>query len=59
MVTVSTSTPQKGNKGATTSRTTVEVTELDKNANIPASTFEIPAGYKETEMVPTQENGGR
>jgi len=58
MVTVSTSTPQKGNKGATTSRTTVEVTELDKNANIPASTFEIPAGYKETEMaVPSQEDG--
>ncbi len=54
-VTVSTSTPQKGNKGATTSRTTVEVTELDRNATIPAATFEIPAGYKETQMLPTEQ----
>jgi hypothetical protein len=54
-VTTSVSTPQKGNKGATTSRTTVEVTELDRNAAVPASTFEIPAGYKETEMVPTEQ----
>jgi hypothetical protein len=59
MVTVSTSTPQKGNKGATTSRTTVEVTELDKNANIPAATFEIPAGYKETQMAVPSEQGER
>jgi hypothetical protein len=55
MVTVNTSTPQKGNKGATTSRTSVEVTELDKNVTIPAATFEIPAGYKETQMLPTEQ----
>jgi hypothetical protein len=53
-VTVTTSTQQKGNKSST-SRTTVEVTQLDKNASVPAATFEIPAGYKETQMVPTEQ----
>ena len=57
VVTVSTSTPQKGNK-ATRSTSTIEVTQIDANASIPASAFEIPAGYKETQMVPTQGNGG-
>ena len=57
VVTVSTSTPQKGNR-ATRSTITVEVTQLDANASVPASSFEIPAGYKETQIVPTQDNGG-
>ena len=55
-VTVSTSTNKK-NKQATT-RTTMEVTELDTSANVPAASFEIPAGYEKTEiMMPVQ--GGR
>jgi hypothetical protein len=57
VVTTSVSTQQKGNK-TTRSTSTVQVTELDRNAAIPASTFEIPAGYKETQIVPTQGNGG-
>lgn len=56
MVTVSTSTPKKGGK-PTTTRTSMEVTELDTSANVPASAFEIPAGYEETQILPAQ--GGR
>lgn len=53
-VTVSTSTNKKNNK-ATTTRTTMEVTELDTQANVPATAFEIPAGYEKTEaMMPGQ-----
>lgn len=55
-VTVSTSTAQKGNK-TTKTTLTMEVTQLDTGAAIPASTFEIPAGYKETQMVPTGQQG--
>jgi hypothetical protein len=56
MVTVSTSTNKKNNQ--TTTRTTMEVTELDTKANAPGSSFEIPAGYEKTEMMlPVQ--GGR
>jgi hypothetical protein len=56
MVTVSTSTNKK-NK-ATTTRTTMEVTELDTKATAPGSSFEIPSGYEKTEMaLPVQ--GGR
>lgn len=51
MVTVSTSTPKKGKP--TTSRSTMEVTQLDAGANVPASAFEIPAGYEETQILPT------
>jgi len=58
VVTVSTSTQQKGNK-QTVTRATTEVTQLDTNASIPASAFEIPAGYKETQIAPTQQGGGR
>jgi hypothetical protein len=58
VVTTSTSTQQKGNK-STTSHTTVEVTELDRNASVPASAFEIPAGYKEIQMVPTDQQGAQ
>jgi hypothetical protein len=54
VVTTNTSTSKKGDK-TTTTRSTVEVTSLDASASIPASTFEIPAGYKETQMVPTKE----
>jgi hypothetical protein len=54
VVSVSTSTPKKGDK-KTTTRSTIEVTSLDANASIPASTFEIPAGYKETQIAPTRE----
>lgn len=53
MVTVSTSTAKKGGK-ATTTRSTMEVTQLDASANVPASAFEIPAGYKETQILPEQ-----
>jgi hypothetical protein len=49
-VTVSTSTQAKGNK-QTVTRSTMEVTEL-QNATPPASAFEIPAGYKETQLLP-------
>lgn len=52
MVTVTTSTPQK--KGQpTVTRSTMEVTQLDTSATVPDSRFEIPAGYQETQMVPT------
>ncbi|HEY3566624.1 MAG TPA: DUF4412 domain-containing protein [Thermoanaerobaculia bacterium] len=54
VVTVSTSTQQKGNK-QTVSHSTMEVTQLDASASVPASTFEIPAGYKETQIAPTQQ----
>jgi hypothetical protein len=54
VVSTSTSTSKKGDK-TTTTRSTVEVTSLDANASIPASTFEIPAGYKETQIAPTRE----
>lgn len=52
MVTVSTTTSKKGEKNVT--RQTMEVTELDANATVPAARFEIPSGYEETQMaVPT------
>lgn len=49
MVTVSTSTQKKGNK-STTTRSTMEVTQLDASASVPASAFEVPAGYEKTEI---------
>ena len=53
MTTVSTTTQKKGNKQQTT-RQTMEVTQLDAKASVPDSTFEIPAGYKETQLeMPT------
>jgi hypothetical protein len=55
-VTVSTSTQKKGNK-QTVTRSTMEVTQLDTSANVPGSSFEIPGGYKETQLVPTGEEG--
>ncbi|HEX7183461.1 MAG TPA: DUF4412 domain-containing protein [Thermoanaerobaculia bacterium] len=59
MVSVSTSTPKK--KGQpTTTRTTMEVTQLDASATVADSAFEIPAGYEETQMMPApgSEAGG-
>jgi hypothetical protein len=53
MVTVSTTTDKKKGK-STTTRSTMEVTQLDANASVPASAFEIPAGYKETQILPTR-----
>lgn len=55
-VTVSTSTNKKNNK-QTTSRTTMEVTQLDTKATVPASAFEIPAGYEKTEMMMPMQPG--
>jgi len=49
-VTVTTTTNKKGKQN--TSRSTMEVTTLDRNRAIPGSTFEIPAGYQETEWTP-------
>lgn len=50
-VTVSTTTPQKGNNKPQVTRQTLEVTELDAKASVPDSTFEIPAGYEQTELA--------
>jgi hypothetical protein len=50
-VTVSTTTSNKGKQQV--SRTSTEVTELDASAAVPDSTFEIPAGYEETQVMPT------
>jgi Domain of unknown function (DUF4412) len=52
IVAVSTQTSKKG-KTATT-RSTMEVTQLDANASVPASAFEIPKGYEEAQILPTQ-----
>lgn len=43
-------TGQKGKRQQTT-RTSMEVTELERGVTIPASTFEIPEGYRQTEMM--------
>jgi hypothetical protein len=51
MVTVNTSTAKKGNR-TTTTRSTMEVTQVDTNAAVPAAAFEIPAGYEKTEIMP-------
>ncbi|HSS48083.1 MAG TPA: DUF4412 domain-containing protein [Thermoanaerobaculia bacterium] len=51
IVTVTTNTDSKSGK-VTTSHSTMEVTELDTKASVPASSFELPAGYKEAEMKP-------
>ena len=54
-VTVSTTTQKKGKQ--TVTRSTMEVTQLDTSADVPASSFEIPAGYQETQLLPTAEAG--
>lgn len=53
-VTRSVTTGKKG-KHSNTSVMTTEVTELDRSASIPASTFEVPEGYTRSEgMVPAE-----
>ena len=54
MVTVTTNTDSKSGK-VTTSHSSMEVTQLETSASVPASSFEIPAGYKEAQMVPEKE----
>jgi Domain of unknown function (DUF4412) len=52
--TVEVSTTTDGKKGRKSeTRVETEVTTLDRNAGAPASGFEVPAGYRKTEMVPT------
>jgi hypothetical protein len=58
MVTVTTNTDSKSGK-MSTSRSTMEVTQLDTSATVPAGNFELPAGYKETQMLPTKPEGPR
>ncbi|HEX6201863.1 MAG TPA: hypothetical protein VF100_02595 [Thermoanaerobaculia bacterium] len=55
-VTVQTTTGQKG-KRESSSKTTMEVTSLDRSASVPAGTFELPAGYTRTEMAPAAGEG--
>jgi hypothetical protein len=47
---VSTTTGEKGKRSSVT-RTSMEVTELERAVTIPPATFEIPAGYTQTEMM--------
>lgn len=47
---VTTTTGQKG-KRSSTSRTTMEVTDLEQGVSVDPAKFEIPEGYTETEMV--------
>lgn len=58
MVTVTTNTDSKNGK-VTTSHNSMEVTEIQTSATVPAGSFELPAGYKETQMVPTKPEGPR
>lgn len=55
-VTVQTTTGQKG-KRESTSKTTMEVTSLDRSATAPAGAFELPAGYTKAEMPPAAGEG--
>lgn len=55
-VTFTTTTDKKGRQN--TSRSTMEVTQLDMNANVPANSFEIPGGYEETQMPTLQGETG-
>lgn len=54
MITVNTSTSKRGNRTQTT-KSTMEVTQLDTSASVPASAFEIPAGYEKTEIMPARQ----
>ena len=58
MTSVSTNTDKKKGK-QTVTRTSMEVTELDTSASVPASSFEIPAGYKETQMMVSPRGSSR
>lgn len=48
MVTTTTSTPRKGKP--TVTKSSLEVTHLERDVAVPDSTFELPQGYQETEM---------
>jgi uncharacterized protein DUF4412 len=50
-VTVNTTTQKKGKQNVT--RSTMEVTKLENQA-VAGATFEIPAGYQETQMLPAR-----
>jgi len=50
MESVSTMTGEKGKRSSVT-RTSMEVTELERGVSVPPATFEIPAGYTRTEMM--------
>ncbi len=54
---VAKTTGQKGKRETTTTQET-EVTELE-TTGVPASTFEIPKGYTETQMMPEGEDQGQ
>ncbi|HET9226705.1 MAG TPA: DUF4412 domain-containing protein [Thermoanaerobaculia bacterium] len=54
-VTVSTTTQKKGK--TTTTRSVMQVTQLDTKADIAAASFEIPAGYQETQLLPEGAEG--
>ncbi|HYX22587.1 MAG TPA: hypothetical protein VFC23_00425 [Thermoanaerobaculia bacterium] len=54
VVTVSTNTDPKRGRSSTT-HSTMEVTQLDTSAAVPAGSFELPAGYKETQILPAKE----
>jgi hypothetical protein len=54
---VSTTTAKNG-KSESESRTTTEVTDLEREVSIPASTFEVPEGYQRTEVLPTGSEAG-
>ncbi len=58
MVTVTTNTDSKNGK-STTSHSTMEVTQLETSATAPAGSFELPAGYKETQMMQMKPEGSR
>ena len=57
-VTVSTTTQKKGK--TTTTRSVMQVTQIDTKADVAAASFEIPAGYQETQLLPagSEEEGG-
>lgn len=56
-VAVTTTTGGKRGDKTTTTRTTTEVTSLAET-DVPASTFELPAGYTETQMMPAEDESG-
>jgi Domain of unknown function (DUF4412) len=58
MVTVTTNTSHKKGK-QTTTRSTMEVTELDTSAKVADASFEIPSGYQETQLMPGAQEGER
>jgi hypothetical protein len=49
-VTTSTSTDKEGKRQVT--KTTMEVTELDRSATAPPGSFQVPAGYEEQPLFP-------